>query len=307
MRKNVVRFSFVMPSYKIKYMRKAIDSILNQSYTNFELIIVNDASPDNLLELVRTYKDDRISYYENDSNMGGKDLVYNWNQCVRYAKGEFLILASDDDLYMTDFLKRISDLIEKYPNCNLLKSRVQRINSKDEITSVDYLYPEYMNQAEFIYYWAKGFIKCISNYVFRRDYFINNGQFVNFPLAWFSDDATVIRMSRCGIVCTKDVLFQFRSSDINISMKNDISTLKIKLVAIDLFYKWIIDFLRSNNLLNDNYMNPTFNIHKYLFDMILKIISEIKNRDIFFVINYLFNNRILYKKEKVYVMLNFLF
>jgi glycosyltransferase involved in cell wall biosynthesis len=302
-----VEFSFVMPSYKINYIRQAINSVLHQTYSNFELIIVNDASPENVYDVVRTFDDNRISYFENQENIGGKDLIENWNQCLNYAQGEYVILASDDDIYKPTFLKEINDLILKYPECNVIRSRVQRINSVGKVTNMDCLYPEYMSQAEFIYYWAKGMIKCISNYVFKRDYFVNHGNFINFPLAWFSDDATVIKMSGNGIASTKNVLFEFRSSDINISMINNKQSLKIKLISVDLFNRWIYDYLNNNKLLNDNYLNPTYNIHKYLVDMISKIVSNLTYRDILYVIQYLYKNKILYTKEKINVLINYLF
>ena len=63
-----VSFSFIMPAYKAKYLHMAIESILKQSYKDFELIIVNDASPENLKDIVDYYDDDRIIYKENDKN-----------------------------------------------------------------------------------------------------------------------------------------------------------------------------------------------------------------------------------------------
>src|SRR5574344_460016 len=290
MEQNIIKFSFVIPAFKIKYLNRVIESILNQTYQSFELIVVNDASPENLSMIVNSYNDERLSYYENEVNIGKHDLIENWNQCVDYAKGEYLILASDDDVYLPNFLQDIYYLICKNPFCDVFRGRVQRINSLEIVTSVDYLYPEFMSQSEYIYYWAKGMIKCISNYVFRREHFLNKGKFIKFPLAWFSDDSTVIVMSENGVVSTKDTVFQFRSSDINISMDNKAHSLVIKLSAINLFYQWIFDYLKANNLLNDDYLNPSYNIHKYLFEMIFKIISNLKYSNILFVIRYLFNN-----------------
>ena len=92
-------YSFVLPAYKAKFLGEAIDSILAQTYTNFELIIVNDASPEDLESIVKLYDDPRIQYYTNKVNVGGKDLIAQWNYSITYAKGEYLILASDDDIY----------------------------------------------------------------------------------------------------------------------------------------------------------------------------------------------------------------
>lgn len=95
----MIKYSFVLPAYKTGFIKEAIDSILEQTYKDFELIIINDASPEDLNSIVNTYCDERIRYYVNEKNVGGKDLVSQWNHCLQYAVGEYVILASDDDVY----------------------------------------------------------------------------------------------------------------------------------------------------------------------------------------------------------------
>ena len=70
-------FSFIMPAYKAKFLHKAIDSILKQTFHDFELVIVNDASPEQIKNIVNQFPDKRVRYEENKTNIGGKDLVAN--------------------------------------------------------------------------------------------------------------------------------------------------------------------------------------------------------------------------------------
>ena len=63
-------FSVLIPAFKAKYLRECIDSILNQSYSRLEVIIVNDASPEDLDSIVQGYNDERIKYYVNENNFG---------------------------------------------------------------------------------------------------------------------------------------------------------------------------------------------------------------------------------------------
>ena len=86
-----VKFSISIPAFKRRFLKECIDSILSQTCHDFELIIVNDASPEDLHSVVRQYSDSRIYYYVNEKNCGAVNVVDNWNKCLEYAKGDFII------------------------------------------------------------------------------------------------------------------------------------------------------------------------------------------------------------------------
>lgn len=86
-------FSFIMPCYKRQFLGKAIESILAQTYDDFELVVVNDASPENLYEVVDSVSDPRLRYEDNITNLDGCDLVACWNFNLS-NRGEWS-LASD--------------------------------------------------------------------------------------------------------------------------------------------------------------------------------------------------------------------
>lgn len=210
-------FSFVLPAYKGRYLCKAIDSILAQNHHGFELVVVDDSSPDHLDEIVSDYKDERIVYHRNATNIGGKDLVAQWNHCLEYAKGDYVILATDDDLYEPNFLSTFVPLIEKYPDVNLFRARILQVDSRNEIKYIDNCYKEYLSPVEFRYHLMHGMKGGIPQYIFKRSALVEKGGFVNFPKAWASDDATALMMSDRGVVNSQEHLVRFRWSDINIS------------------------------------------------------------------------------------------
>ncbi len=212
-----MKFSFVLPAYKGKYLRESIGSILAQDYTDFELIVVDDCSPDSIREIVESYDDKRVSYYRNEQNIGGKDLVVQWNHCLEYAKGDYVILATDDDLYEPNFLSTFVPLIEKYPDVNLFRARILQVDSRNEIKYIDSCYKEYLSPVEFRYHLMHGMKGGIPQYIFKRSALVEKGGFVNFPKAWASDDATALMMSDRGVVTSQEHLVRFRWSDINIS------------------------------------------------------------------------------------------
>lgn len=246
------KYSFVLPAYKATFLRESIDSILNQTYKDFELIIVNDASPEDLNSIVNSYNDERIQFYVNEKNIGGTDLVAQWNHCTTYATGDYLILASDDDVYHPQYLEKIDTLTDKYPEVNVFCPQVQYVNSDGELIKGGVKkYPrqdeDYLSQLEFTFLRFKGEVPSgIPYYIFKRDKLIDIGGFVNFPTAWFSDDATIIRMAKDGLVIHPETLFSFRHSTLNIScMQNTYHMMAQKLLATDSFYWWYLAELKT--------------------------------------------------------------
>ncbi len=229
-------YSFVLPAYKAKFLKEAIDSILAQTYTNFELIIVNDASPEDLESIVKPYDDSRIQYYVNIENVGGKDLVAQWNRCLEYAKGEYVILASDDDVYFPQYLERMDYLVRKYPEVNLLRPRVQFINMEGSIIRVGGWIADLSSPLEFAYY-KNNASSGLQFYLFKRKPLMSIGGFNNYPMAWFSDDATVIRMANKGVAFLGEILFSFRLSGDSISTQcNNELMLRLKTKATISYY-----------------------------------------------------------------------
>jgi glycosyltransferase involved in cell wall biosynthesis len=92
--------SVLMPVFNgANYIGQSIESIINQKYDNWELIIVNDASTDNTLEVIKTYKDQRIKVFSNKEKLG---LAGNRNKAISHAKGELIAVLDADDLSLPD-------------------------------------------------------------------------------------------------------------------------------------------------------------------------------------------------------------
>ena len=237
--------SFGLPAFKSLYFEKALKSILNQSYTNLEVIIVNDASPDDFDSILKKYKEDkRIRYYINPVNLGATSLVSNWNRCVSLAKGEFFVLASDDDQYHEDFVSEMLKLSKKYPEVDLFHSRVAMIDQDDKIFDLSPLCPEYETCFDFVWHRMRNYrSQYAPDFMCRTDALRSIGGFVDFPSAWCSDDATWFMLAKKGgVVYSSKILFHFRYSGINITSGGHVDD---KIKANALFKKWLFDFLEN--------------------------------------------------------------
>ena len=308
-----MRFSFVIPAYKSEYLQVAIDSILQQTYIDFELIIVDDASPYHLESIVNQYNDNRIVFHRNENNIGGKNLVSNWNKCIKYAKGEYVILASDDDIYSPFFLQQVDERIKDYPNVDIIRSRVNRIDSDGIITDIEQIYKPFMPFSEFVFYWSKGIINCIANYAFKRTALLDAGGFVDMPCAWYSDDITIVNMSFNGIATTDDALFYFRTSDKSISWTFNKETIRKKWKANGMFYQWFNDTiipkmrtLPQNDIEILYQKNAIFNVRNRVKTMYSQLIARYPHSHFFEAIKMITSVTILYKKEKVHLFIDYL-
>lgn len=117
----IPKVSVVIPTYNYaRFLDEAIQSVLNQSYTHFELIIIDDQSIDNTDEVVQKYLDDkRVAYYKNSTNLG---LGGNFNKCLEYAQGDYIKFLLADDKFYPDLLNKFVAVMDQYPNVSLVTS-----------------------------------------------------------------------------------------------------------------------------------------------------------------------------------------
>lgn len=307
--------SFVLPAYKDKFLRFAIESILQQTYKDFELIIINDKSPYNLKEIVASYQDTRIRYYENSSNIGGQDLVSNWNQCLKYAQGDFTVLASDDDYYLPTYLEKMISLSERYPQINLFHCRVAIIDDNNKFIYWGAPIAEYESDIDFIFQRAiNRRTQLAPEFMCRTSSLKGIGGFTNYPRAWYSDEMTWYTLAKGhGVVATNETLFYWRSSQINISTStNDVAdkakasekhfegmkNLLANLVPTNDRDKYLLKYLHSN-------IRKTI-VKQLIYDMAktnliqtVKVLQQKNNRKLFDKQDYA---NLVFQKMKRYIM-----
>lgn len=103
----MIPVSVCIPTYNgSKYLKECLDSILAQTFSNFEVVIVDDHSSDDSFEIAKRYaaRDNRIRVYKNKRNMG---LVNNWNHCIELARGEWIKFVFQDDFLELNCLERM--------------------------------------------------------------------------------------------------------------------------------------------------------------------------------------------------------
>jgi glycosyltransferase involved in cell wall biosynthesis len=106
------KFSIIMPTYnRANLLPRAVASVLSQTYQNFELIIINDGSPDNTEEVIKSFTDKRIVKLKHEKNRG---VYAGINTGLDSVKGEFITLLGDDDELYPDALENVFSKINEY-------------------------------------------------------------------------------------------------------------------------------------------------------------------------------------------------
>ena len=105
--------TIAIPTYnRAALLKGCIASALAQTYPHFEVLVSNNASPDDTAQTLDEFSDPRLRVITQETNIG---LLPNWNACLANARGEYIILVSDDDRIMPSLLERCVALIDQYP------------------------------------------------------------------------------------------------------------------------------------------------------------------------------------------------
>ena len=124
---NMPKISVVIPTHnRASFLKKAIESVLRQSYTNLEVIIVDDNSTDNTKEVVNSYKDKRIKYIVHDKNKGG---AVARNTGIIASTGDIVAFLDDDDEWLPEKIKKQMELFESKPFVDLIYTAFYLIDS----------------------------------------------------------------------------------------------------------------------------------------------------------------------------------
>lgn len=124
--------SVIMPVYNTgSYLHDSISSILKQTFTDFEFIIINDGSTDNSEDIILSYKDNRIKYLKNKKNEG---LISSLNLGIQMSKGEFTARMDGDDISLPTRFEKQKNWLDQNPDAAIAGSHVTFINAEGKKT-----------------------------------------------------------------------------------------------------------------------------------------------------------------------------
>ena len=119
-----------------RYIRSALDSLLDQTFSDFEMIISDNASSDATFDICREYvaKDPRVSVFKHEANIG---LIENWRFVVEKARGRYFVWGSDHDLWHPVFLEALVNVLDEYPDVVMAYPHAVAIDAKGERIDIE--------------------------------------------------------------------------------------------------------------------------------------------------------------------------
>ncbi|MFZ4400853.1 MAG: glycosyltransferase family 2 protein [Bacteroidales bacterium] len=301
--------SVLMPVYNGEsFLREAIQSILNQSFSDFEFLIIDDGSTDSSYEIILSFKDSRIRVYKNETNLG---LIASLNKGVELSCGEFIARMDSDDVSYTNRLEKQLDFMKQHPDIGISGSWMHTSNLGKIVK-----YPETHEECKTFSFFNSPLAH--PTVIFRKKIFIKHN------LRYSSDYQVCedielwrrcMKFTKLGNLCEPLLYYRIHSSNVSLQNKSvqkqsllkyythELESLGIQPNLIDLelhfafirpeiteeiktkynfkdFYTWS-DFLLNLNIENKNFEISQFN--KLLEDrLILIAFKYIKNGSIWY-------------------------
>lgn len=284
---------YILTYNRADYLRQCIQSVLNQTYENFELYVLDNHSSDNTSLVVSGIDDSRLHYICHEENIGGfGNLIYATQHC----EADFFVMFHDDDIMLPDFLKREIEVMEKNTDVVLVSSNAESINSAGEKTGdclkvIDS--PRVYKEEElFKSYLYDGNVLIFPSIMYRKSFLAEHNILPDEKVGPAGDVVFYCDVGRYGGVTYElpDILMQYRlhsGQDTNLSR--------------DMMHVQLFDYMRSDayysKLLESNVAGQHRTFKRFVGDEIAYFIQSKGNVQNFWDIIIAYKNCLKYNKK----------
>ena len=253
------KISVIMPVYNTKeeYLREAIESILNQTYADFEFVIVNDGSTNNAEEVILSYKDDRIVYLKQE-NQG---IVGALNNAWDKSRGEYIARMDSDDISFPDRFEKQVKFLEENSEYSLVGGQARILGTDKKITCpADVRLLDLLADCQFVH----------PVIMFRKADFEKYGLRYKEDAKYAEDYLLYARAIKyLKMPNLKDVLIDYRVYPENSSSKNRDIRLRSSFLVQDL----ILDYMSNDEKIRNEILNIAYKKKSKTNSIIDKIFS----------------------------------
>ena len=255
MNESVPKVSIVLPTYNgAKYIRQSIDSCLNQTYKNIELIIVDDGSVDETPEIIKYYQDERIRYLRHNENNGIPNAL---NTGFTKATGEYLTWTSDDNHYAEHAIEKMLSFLKRknceFVYCDFYRFKDDNPSNGYTVKLPDVLALENRNDVGACFLYSRTVMEIVGNYdpdaELAEDYNYWVRVSKNFPMCHLGELLYFYREHSESLSLSR--FYEVRVVDILVRMKNEVLSIDLAVDSlIGLITKKSMRISRINKILN---------------------------------------------------------
>lgn len=208
------RVSILMPVFNVApYLREAMDSIFNQTFRDFELIVLDDCSPDNSEEILDTYSDERIVRYRGQQNVGLANVL---NIGIEMARGEYIARMDSDDVSLPQRMEKQVAYLDNHPTVDLVSAGMQRFGASQEVMIRS-------SDIEDVKFNALSYSPVLhASSMWRKKQFLKNGLFYRQEMVPAEDYDLWTRALACGLTLINmpEVLYLYRTHSSQVTSVN---------------------------------------------------------------------------------------
>lgn len=219
------KFSIIIPVRNGgEYLKQAVQSILVQTFQDFNLLLLESGSTDGSIEYIQSIKDERVVWHTITNSLG---IEANWGRILHIPKNEFMTILGQDDLLLPNYLEVINNLIIQYPEASLYQTHFNQINAKGAVIRPCKKMEEIEKPAVFLTSILENKIDFMaSGFMMRTKDYDAVGGIPNYPNLLFADCELFFEISRKGyLAVSPQTCFAFR---IHQSTTNTSSDLKFQ-------------------------------------------------------------------------------
>ena len=303
---NDIKISIIIPVYNVeKYLRECLDSAINQTLKEIEIICVNDGSTDSSLDILKEYalNDSRVKIISKNNSGYGNTM----NIGIRSAQGEYINFLESDDLIEVDMLETLYNIAKKNKSIDIIKGDYyEYYGEKEDLKPIELLkdkkyYNKCLDPRNNLWLFYVPMMNCLG--LFKRDFIIKNNIWHNETPGASHQDMGFWFQTFClaqNIYFCNKPFYKYRQDNINSSM-NTLSN-ESKIYCVHNEYLYIFNFLKRNEVIR-KWVAPVF-YHRFFGSSYFRYINFIDYLKPLFL--HVFSEDLkLYSKEKDFTLERF--
>jgi len=244
------RLAIIIPAYKTKFLRAALESIAAQTDKNFQLYVFDDCSPEPVGAIVQEFAGRLpVKFHRFSENLGRASLVQHWGRCLRLTKEPWAWIFADDDVMepgcVADFYAELDRTKSAH---DLYRFDTVWMDAAGMQISESPRHPPTESGTDFLLARLTGKRNVtMQEIIFARNAWETAGGPPDYPLGWHADEAfTAILGMRQPLRTIPGSRVHWRYSDINISSAASFAVTNLKIIASTQFFRWVVIFFRTH-------------------------------------------------------------